>query len=230
MYVDLDGRIPIVGTSNLSFAFFPPIIGPAIPGSGFNAYIEKAEEIYNKQREEVPAPQLSYPTDISDLPDYTEIIDEWMDEKMDMFQKMQEGGEVDLPVHWGHVELGVKLSNDIEILIEFYNQVKTTGDMDIKKDESWDKAFGFSRPEYFIYHGEVMDPGTMGNIAYGYVGASLYPDLILYMGGGAVNMKRLDIRYVLASPMLPYYGDSPEDHEAIKKGIEMWLERSSCEN
>lgn len=108
-------------------------------------------------------------------------------------------------------------------MVYFYNQVKTGGEMDIKQENRWIEAFGFGIPEYFIYHGEVMDPGTLGNITYGYVGASLYPDFMLYYGGGVANMKAwAGTAYTPAVFFLPNYGDALEDIEAIARGIEMW--------
>lgn len=112
------------------------------------------------------------------------------------------------------------------LLKTFYDQVKTGSPMDIKIESRWKEAFGFEQPSFFIYHGEVMDPGTLGNIIYGYVGASLFPDFMFYYGGGFANMKNSSDQFILSIFFLPYYGDAPEDYEAVKKGIEMWKEKS----
>lgn len=64
-----------------------------------------------------------------------------------------------------------------------------------------------------------MDAAKLGNITYGYVGKSLYPDFILYYGGGFANMKNISIKYIPAIFVLPNYGDAPEDIEAIKKEL-----------
>ena len=117
------------------------------------------------------------------------------------------------------------------LILHFYNQVKTDGPMDIKNGMRWSKAFGFepSSTGFFVYHGEIMDAGKLGNIAYGYVGKSLYPDFMLYYGGGFANMKNIGIKYIPAIFMLPNYGDTPEDVEAIKQGINMWKQKhASC--
>lgn len=48
-------------------------------------------------------------------------------------------------------------------------------------------------------------------------------------GGGFANMKKSGNQYIPSIFFLPYYGDAPEDYEAIKRGIEMWWnEENKC--
>lgn len=206
-YNDRDGKCPV--------EFYVPIIEPVM--DGFIKYVKDAYEVYKKQREENPPPV--FPADTTGLIDYTEIIDEWRDEKLHYFQ---DNSSVLIPSAGGFI-----LTEAI-LLKTFYDQVKTGGPMDIKDKANWYQAFGFERPDFLIYHGEVMDPGTLGNIIYGYVGASLFPDFMLYYGGGFANMKNSGEQYIPSIFFLPCFGDAPEDYEAVKKGIEMWNEESQC--
>ena len=63
-----------------------------------------------------------------------------------------------------------------------------------------------------------MTPDDLGNYAYGYVGASLFPDIVLW--GDYAHMSNVNSQYIFALPFLPYYGDLEEDHLMIEKGIE----------
>lgn len=208
-FVDNDGKMP-----NGS------IFSTNVVISGLIGYILDAYESYEEQREQVPAPEM--PSDTSGLPDYTKEIDKWLEQKETLFNTFED-------FEWPNLTKDQnKMVNASITSWIFYNQVQTGGPMDIKLEDKWEEAFGFEQSPYFIYHGEVMDPGTLGNVAFGYVGAPLFPDFMLYCGGGAVNMKNWDAKYVFAVPFLPNYGDAPEDYIAVKKGIEMWNEKNKC--
>jgi peptidoglycan hydrolase-like protein with peptidoglycan-binding domain len=123
---------------------------------------------------------------------------------------------------------GAKLTNIIDEMMWFFNQVTHQGPWDLKVDKSWDETIGISpRPvfglpggnEYFFFHGKFINREELGNITYGYLGkAMLYPDTILYMGGGmAANGKSLPQMILKSAINLdlfkpPYFGDSKEDH------------------
>lgn len=52
---------------------------------------------------------------------------------------------------------------------------------------------------------------------------------MLYAGGGFAQLLNWDSKkYILTLPFLPNYGDAPEDHLAVEKGINMWLEDNRC--
>ena len=40
-------------------------------------------------------------------------------------------------------------------------------------------------------------------------------------------MKKSGNQYIPSIFFLPYYGDAPEDYEAIKRGIEMWWNKEN---
>lgn len=149
----------------------------------------------------------------ANLPDYTETIDKWVAEQEKYFDPMYKTSR-----HTG--------GGKGQFTLKFIEKVQTEGDMDIKQQACWDKAFpNISYPPatgqpYFIYHGQVMDPATLGNVVYAYVGAKYYPDEMLRFGGGAVQTKRRDssdLPYIFS---IPDYGEMPEDVEAINLGLE----------
>lgn len=163
--VDNNGKNPSGSIFSTSFVI-----------SGLIGYIIDAGESYEEQREQVPAPEM--PSDASGLPDYTEEIDEWLEKKEKYFNAVKNAEWTNLP------KTQEEIFNRINVSLVFYNQVKTGGSMDIKQSKIWKDAFEFEQPSYFIYHGEIMDPGTLGNVTYGYAGAALFPDFMLYLGGG----------------------------------------------
>ena len=107
-------------------------------------------------------------------------------------------------------------------MIWFYNQVKPSGPWDLKYGPSWKAAFGedtFYGPTFnIVYEDTIITPEMLGNITYGYWGSAMgYSDELLYFGVGVANntwkvWKLLD----------EYYGETEEDHNAIKRGIEYY--------
>ena len=102
-------------------------------------------------------------------------------------------------------------------------RAKITKAISERQKKKWEDAFGIPYPEgdnaYFIYHGQVMDAATLGNVTYSYIGAKYYSDFALYSGGAAVQTKRRDPSDIPYMYTLPDYGDMPEDHESIGLGI-----------
>ena len=168
---------------------------------------EKGKKTYDQQRIDMPAP--AFPPRDSSMPDYTNGINEWLYKKEADFQNSRS--------KWG----------DEITLIRFYNEVKTGGPMDIKERKRWNEAFNTDNMPFpngfFVYNNQVMDAGTLGNITYGYIGTSLgYPPEILYYGGGFANVKNMGTEYFAIWPLLPNYGDAPEDIKAIRDGIDLY--------
>ena len=88
----------------------------------------------------------------------------------------------------------------------------------------------------FIYDGNVINASELGNVAYGYWGKVMgFTDDEIYYGGGlAEQMKKKGVTlFEFATDpnlIIPYlidslYGDAPEDHYAIKRGIDLYYER-----
>ncbi|MEE3471833.1 MAG: polymorphic toxin type 44 domain-containing protein [Butyrivibrio hungatei] len=151
----------------------------------------------------------------ANLPDHTEMIDKWLADQEKYFDKLNPGDPNPIT--------GAPIAGKAVLTVAFYNKVKTGGDMDIKQKRKWEDAFGIPYPEgdnsYFIYHGQVMDAATLGNVTYSYIGAKYYSDFALYSGGAAVQTKRRDPSDLPYMYTLPDYGDMPEDHESIGLGI-----------
>lgn len=78
-----------------------------------------------------------------------------------------------------------------------------------------------------IFHGEVMDTAPIEDITYGYVGAAMYPNFMLYYEG-TVNMKNSGNRYISLVFFLINYGDALEDIEVVMKGIVLWKKKGIC--
>ena len=173
---------------------------------------EKLEQLQEHLNDEPPR-------DWSEI-DYTEEIDEWIKEKEKEFDELYEAA-----MNSGN---GIDPKALADLYLKFYIAVRTDGPMDIKKANKWEDAFGFPSPSnsdypYFLYHGQVMDPGTLGNVIYAYVGAKYFPEMLLYLGGAAVQTKRRFLPDIMYTLFLPHFGDMPEDAEAIRLGIK-WRE------
>ncbi|SFU33939.1 polymorphic toxin type 44 domain-containing protein [Butyrivibrio sp. INlla21] len=175
----------------------------------------KAEREKNKDGELLAELQLHNTPD-ANLPDYTEEIDKWLKEQEKYFDDIKKSNES---------RFLYPAACSIDFTSKFIEKVQTGGDMDIKQKGVWKNEFPeVPYPEgdnkYFLYHGQVMDPGTLGNVTYSYIGAKYYPEFALYAGGAAVQVKRYDKMDLPFMPTLPYMGDMSEDHEAIELGIE----------
>ena len=164
---------------------------------------------YNKDQKagKTLAELQSLNTPHANLPDYTEEIDKWVAEQEKYFDPMYKNSH-----HTG--------GGKGQFMLKFIDKVKTTGDMDIKQQDKWEKAFHMPYPPatgqpYFLYHGQVMDPATLGNV----VGAKYYPDEMLRFGGGAVQTKRRDSSDLPFIFTIPDYGEMPEDVQAINLGL-----------
>ena len=204
-----------------------PIVGPSklfeIAVAKYIEALERWGQEHKKQVDEGTAENLKQLQEHLNDPsinweerDYTDIIDAWLKEREEEF---------DLWYYTSILPLEpLSKQAKVALYIDFFLKVRTGGEMDIKQSDSWEKAFGFKSPKdtdckYFLYHGQVMDPGTLGNVLYAYVGAKYFSDFELYSGGAAVQIKN---RYKWDMPWmygLPDWGDMPEDHEAIELGI-----------
>ena len=114
-----------------------------------------------------------------------------------------------------------KTLSQMAALKYFKDQVNHKQEWDYKREEIWEQEFDvpyLGTQGKFIFNGEVITTEDFGNIHYGYVGKAMgFSDELLYMGGGYAHCG--------VNPLVlvgPYYCDDPNDHKAIKKGIDMW--------
>lgn len=119
-------------------------------------------------------------------------------------------------------------------LLYFYEQVNHGAPWDIKRDDPWKQQFGDIKMPYydsnpekdetFLFRGEQVTREDLGNILYGYLGSAMgIGDKTLYWGAGVAASKDNIFNGKAYNPD-EYYGDNKEDHEKVKKGIEMFYE------
>ena len=181
-----------------------PLQGPAL---WFAYYIVDINRQYRESLTEEP----NY-DELENLPDYTDAIQSRMDQTVQEYRNyMAEHGYA-------------------ATMYKFYNDVKTGGALDIKDPENWKKFFeneGIDGSTPFIFRGQKMDKGMLGNETYGYLGTSLgVPAPVLYLGGGWAHMKNVTESnlHAFTCIVMPDYGDAPEDHETVRGGINWYHE------
>ncbi|MBP3461857.1 MAG: DNRLRE domain-containing protein [Bacilli bacterium] len=106
----------------------------------------------------------------------------------------------------------------------FYSMVKNKGDWDYKREKIWNDEFDvpyLGLNGLFVWNDKIINAEQFGNIHYGIIGSVLgYDEKLLYMGGGYAA-KGISLKIFKE----PYYGDSVEDHNSIKMGIDMYKGR-----
>ena len=116
----------------------------------------------------------------------------------------------------------------------FFSQVNHGAPWDIKRDKPWKQQFGEIKMPYydsnpqkdekFIFRGKLVTREDLGNILYGYLGSAMgIGDITLYWGAGVAADEK-NIINGKAYDSSQYYGDNKEDHDFVKKGIEMFYE------
>ena len=186
-------------------------IYPKFPLQGlvvrFSYYVVDVNRQYRESLTEEP----NY-DDLENLPDYTDAIQSRMDQTVREYKNYME-------------EHGYKAT-----MYKFYNDVKTGGALDIKNEDKWNEYFqneGIDGSTPFIFRGQKMDSGMLGNEMYGYLGTSLgVPAPVLYLGGGWAHMKNVteSNTHAFTCIIMPNYGDAPEDHETVREGINWYHE------
>ena len=97
--------------------------------------------------------------------------------------------------------------------LEFFRQKETNGgEWDLKETPT------YSKHNHFYYNGRLVSGEDVGNIHFGYVGASLFPNVVLFAGAGWNQAKRdFHLDY------LPYWFDEPRDFEMANYGISLYI-------
>jgi hypothetical protein len=103
--------------------------------------------------------------------------------------------------------------NLIEEWIYFYQNVNDDGILDIKKQEEWK----FEEGKIYVYNGMQLRYDDPGNILFGYVGATLFPKMILCLGAGANQIKNYGLQF---GDIISFY-DDPRDQYMIRYGYEL---------
>ena len=102
----------------------------------------------------------------------------------------------------------------------FRDKVRNNGDWDLKNQKSTIYASGTYNN--YLFDGEIVRGDAPGNINYGYVGKAAWwaSDKLLFWQAGKAQKEA-----GTSLPewnVAPYYGDDPNDHAMIKKGMEMY--------
>ena len=111
----------------------------------------------------------------------------------------------------------------------FFDNSKESGAWNYRNSDNWEDDLGIPFPgdKKFLLCGRAITVEDFGNINYGFVGASMgISPTILYMGGGyakiGLSLKLFKILFK------PYYGDDPNDHEAVEFGIYLFNNGGYC--
>jgi len=109
-------------------------------------------------------------------------------------------------------------SNPVTILMEFCERSKSGGDRDIKYQ--WDLPTDIE----YIYDGNTLRYDDIGNLHFGFVGASIYPLDFLLCGAGVYQLySSLKGEKVPLGGPSPFF-DDPRDQEMIKMGYNLYME------
>ena len=113
------------------------------------------------------------------------------------------------------------VSSQVEALDFFYNKENHKAPWDYKEMDRWNEDINAEYPGLhgkFIFRGEVIDAEIFGNLHYGNVGTAMgFEPELLYVGGGYAKCG-INFNVLIG----PNHCDDPNEHEAIKKGIEMF--------
>ena len=99
--------------------------------------------------------------------------------------------------------------NPIDTLIYFVRNVTDGGALDIKLQNEW----RFEEGKTYIYKGMVLRYDDPGNINFGYVGAELFPRIVLCIGAGLNQLTKPNVPHSVFS-----FFDDPRDTYMIKYG------------
>ena len=184
--------------------------------------------------------------DSKEKKDYTDIIMEKLNEMEEIINERYSEDEkaefyatiVGMMTDNELVVPAVKLTNIAKEVKWFFEQVTHRGPWDLKVDDSWKNTLGISPMprfgirggnEYFFFYGYYINREELGNITYGYLGKAMnFPDVVLYIAGGMAS-KGKKVHEMLLNSLIhiadfkpPNYGDSPEDHDFVEKGVNLY--------
>ena len=163
------------------------------------------------------------------IPAYTEAIDSLYERKDKEFGSMEKVSSLYLAPFVNPLtnpKIAIIQFPATSTALEFYNQVKTGGEMDVKLERNWVKSITDYSPEAqylgndgkFVYNGELLSAEMLGNRTYGYLGTEVgFTPTTLYIGGGWAKTKEINL-----DPN-QYYGDDANDHVQIEIGIQQYM-------
>ena len=96
----------------------------------------------------------------------------------------------------------------------FYNNVKDGGALDIKLQDDWK----FEPGTIYYYNGKPLRYDDPGNINFGYIGAILFPLVILCAGAGCNQISNYGFKF----GSIATFFDDPRDQRMIKIGYDLY--------
>lgn len=105
----------------------------------------------------------------------------------------------------------------------FREKVRNKGDWDYKNQKG--TIYESGKYNNYFFNGEIITGDAPGNINYGYVGKTAFwasEKLLFKQAGKAQKAAGTSLP---EWDKAPYYGDDPNDHNMIKKGIRLYENR-----
>ena len=106
-----------------------------------------------------------------------------------------------------------------DAVVYFYSNVVDGGALDIKLQDEWK----FQPDTKYLFNGMELRYDDPGNINFGYVGAVLFPEVILCAGAGANQISKWGFEF---GDISTFY-DDPRDNSMIKYGYQLYRENYS---
>ncbi|MBQ7882098.1 MAG: LysM peptidoglycan-binding domain-containing protein, partial [Treponema sp.] len=106
----------------------------------------------------------------------------------------------------------------------FREKVRNKGDWDYKNQKG--TVYESGKYNNYFFNGEIITGDAPGNINYGYVGKAAWwaSEKLLFKQAGKAQKAAGTSLPEWDRP--PYYGDDPNDHNMIKKGIQLYEKRN----
>ena len=102
----------------------------------------------------------------------------------------------------------------LESILYFYKNVTDGGELDIKLQDDWKFEDGIT----YLYRGTGLRYDDPGNINFGYVGAILFPELVLCAGAGVNQISKYGLQF---GDITTFY-DDPRDNYMVKYGYRLY--------
>ena len=104
----------------------------------------------------------------------------------------------------------------------FVGKVNHKMEWDIKRKDPWEKSIPgirFPGNKLVYFYNGLYTPESLGNLFFGFLGSAVgFSPQTLFMGGGYANHNKFSLSILFG----PTYGDAPNDHVMIQKGIDLF--------
>ena len=107
-----------------------------------------------------------------------------------------------------------KDNGTVKAMLYFYKNVTDGGSLDIKLQDEWK----FEDDRKYLFNGIELRYDDPGNINFGYVGAVIFPEIILCAGAGLNQIGKYGFKFGDISTFF----DDPRDNKMIKYGFSLY--------